>query len=169
MNSRLRGCTLFWAVKTCGEPRCEHSSFRKPSCVRHRIPCSPPQLSDIGSCFFSSCLNISNRPQTSGSMSWKMGPFIQQLLLHQQNTVSSPKPLPCCLPLLERASCFMSLSLRAHTSELTFLWWRWPELCLGLLEGDAESACGQRAASSGSVSGDQKLGGGVQARAAHET
>lgn len=40
--------------------------------------------------------------------------------------------------------------------------------CLGLMGGQAESACGQRAAPSGSVSGDYRLVGGVWVRAAHE-
>lgn len=50
-----------------------------------------------------------------------------QLLLCQQNIASSPKTLPCCLPLLGRASCLTSYSLGALTSGLTFPWWRCPE------------------------------------------
>lgn len=79
MNSRLRGCILSWAVKTqdgCRQGRCEQSSFRRPRWVRHTIPQSSLQFSDIAFSFFSGWLSTSNRHQTSSSTSWKMGMFI---------------------------------------------------------------------------------------------
>lgn len=148
------------------------SSPTRPSWVLSLIRHSRSQLSDIGASFFSSCLSASKRQQTSSSMSRSMGTFIQQLLVQQQNTPAPPGL--CLLPFPSGESyCFKSYSLRAYTSDLTFSRWRCPESylgeCLGLMGGQAESAHGHRAVPSGSVSGDQKLGGGVWARVTHET
>lgn len=176
MNSRMRGCILLlgsedlWGAKRNRGRigRCEQSSFRKRSWARHLIPHCSPQSSDVGSSLFSSCLSTSNTHQTSSSIVY---------LLNNCFYVNRTQPAPprLCLAVFPFWGELVALRLLSWG---THFWSYFPMVevprvclgeCLSLMGGQAESARGQRVARSGSVSGDQKLGGGVWARAAHET